>query len=266
MNKIIDDMSSSLPEAMIVRFGMSKEAKKRAMANFNRIFTAFVLRCFIRPRFDKWIWFKENAEFLEQTAASKVMQRYLRGFIARCRLFYMRYELRVKRRQHLKDLQIYIEKRAQATLLIQTLIRRNLAMKHTKHLRKRLNAANCLIRFWLATAAKRLCAKMRIIRDRKNAAASKIQKCWWGFIGRKQFWQDVNYEKAQKREERFSKKDYIVKLGFERLGADLTIQRWWRNLLWRKSFTKRIINTEKKTKCNHNTTPHSWISRAFPIY
>ena len=27
---------------MVVGFGMSKEAKKRAMANFNRIFTAFV--------------------------------------------------------------------------------------------------------------------------------------------------------------------------------------------------------------------------------
>jgi hypothetical protein len=86
---------------------------------------------------------------------------------------------------------------------------------------------------------------MRYKRDTENAAASLIQRCWQGYQGRRQFWEELKQKKSALREEKLSKKEFVMRAGFERLGADLKIQRWWRNLLWRKSFAERIITTEK---------------------
>ena len=241
----IDEFSKCLPEAMVVRFGMGKEARRRAMANFERIFSAWVLRCFIRPRYDKWVWFKENAIFLEQTAASIVMQQYVRCFICKCRLHRKRLLIRAQRRQAQADLLEYIEMRRVSTVLLQRTVRGNQGRKRAARKRLERTSAGVIQRFWLAMAAKRLCAKMRYKRDKEWAAASKIQRCWWGYRGRRQFWRDVKTEKANVREKKLEVKEYVMRHGFERLGAALKLQRWWKNLLWRKSFTQRIIMTEK---------------------
>jgi hypothetical protein len=86
---------------------------------------------------------------------------------------------------------------------------------------------------------------MKMKRETERIASERIQRCWTGYKGRKQFWNELRKHRVSEREEHLQNTRWVIRHEFERKGALLRVQRWWRNHLARKYMIKRMMTTLK---------------------
>ena len=87
---------------------------------------------------------------------------------------------------------------------------------------------------------------MKEKREKREYATSMIQRCWTGYRGRCQFWEELRQHRVAEREKHLLDPIWVIRHEFEKKGALLRIQRWWRNYLGRKYFAKRLMVSMKR--------------------
>ena len=209
---------------------------------------SYYLKVFMRPAWS--VWTKHVEEYTRNLQWSKaiVIQRTLgRGTVGRMRTQARREQRQkdaAKKRQHYHEL---IQTRQTSALHVQRMARGWSVRLHVEMdmLRPR-RAVKCVARFWRSLAASRMLRDMREKRELRERAVDVIQRCWNGYRGRKMFWEEVRLHRVKEREKHLLDPRWVMRHDFERRGALLRLQRWWRNFLARKYFAKRLLKSLRK--------------------
>ena len=171
-----------------------------------------------------------------------LIQRIFRGVLGR--LKYSKHQsIAINISQvYKKQILTLIEHRSTATIQIQTFVRQVMCKIRVErdYLRPK-KAVLCISRFWRALAASRMVLEMKRKKELKLHAVDVIQRCWSGYKGRCQFWQEVRLHKVKEREQHLLNPTWVMRHDFERRGAMLRLQRWWKSKLANRNFAKNLI-------------------------
>jgi hypothetical protein len=254
MQKVtIDKYSKLLPEAFIIHYpSLRSETHVRAMQKIVDYVWAYYLRAFMRPTWKKWVDMVTTYVADMKWAKSIVIQKYTRGRFGR-KKYNIRNELfqenKKMYRHHINNM---IQHRIASCIKIQTFIRQSMTKLYVeRHYIEPKKAVLCISRFWRALAASRMVQEMKRNREKKNMASSIIQRCWTGYRGRCQFWNELRIYRVKTRENHLMDPKWVMRHDFERRGAMLRIQRWWKSHLARKYFTKRLVKKLKIIMATH---------------
>lgn len=285
---MIAQMTAELPESYIATVpALRSETHVRAMQKIVDYVWAYYLRAFMRPAWQAWRHMVQTFIARQRFSASITIQRCVaRGTAGRLRTAQRRREMRDKILAEWKALDKRVSSRRASAMLIQRVGRGYiLRIWFRNHVLIPRQAVVCISRFWRSLAAGRMLTQMRAEREERDSAAATIQRCWCGYRGRKMFWEKLRQSRIRQREEHLLDKRWVIRHDFEKRGALLKLQRWWRAHLNRKHFAKRLLKRLRQNMAisiqamwrswalgkrvgqrkvaylmKHKTTPGDWVT------